>query len=227
MKILMCCCDEYHCIDPSKIQNFYARAKQRDAVQIEVVRDLCATLSALDAPINNFTHFDTIIGCYPRVIENLFARLNQKAPQILNLRAETVDVIAEKCELPPLDPTLETTLPAFQKESDWIAWYPVIDQSRCTNCGKCVDFCVFGVYKKEEKEVSVIAPSHCKTNCPACARMCPQKAIMFPKIKEMPYNGAEIVSSDIAHDSPTEKSLTARLRARNAVKPPLFKDETP
>ena len=35
-------------------------------------------------------------------------------------------------------------------------------------------------------------PANCKTNCPACARICPEAAIMFPKLEEAPINGAAI-----------------------------------
>ena len=35
-------------------------------------------------------------------------------------------------------------------------------------------------------------PTLCKTNCPACARVCPQKAIIFPKYTESPVNGDEV-----------------------------------
>ncbi|MFW6152431.1 MAG: hypothetical protein ACOC6C_05595, partial [Verrucomicrobiota bacterium] len=35
-------------------------------------------------------------------------------------------------------------------------------------------------------------PANCKTNCPACARICPEAAIMFPKFHESPVNGDQI-----------------------------------
>jgi Pyruvate/2-oxoacid:ferredoxin oxidoreductase delta subunit len=60
-------------------------------------------------------------------------------------------------------------------------WYPVMDGSRCINCGHCLQFCLFGVYGTgSDGQVDVRNPDQCKTGCPACARICPQSAIMFP-----------------------------------------------
>ncbi len=61
-------------------------------------------------------------------------------------------------------------------------WYPVIDYGRCTNCLECLNFCLFGVYGLDEREVIVAeAPDACRPGCPACARICPAGAIMFPE----------------------------------------------
>lgn len=76
-------------------------------------------------------------------------------------------------------PVVEVTMPP----SDWPSWFPVIDYSRCTACGQCADFCLFGVYEKTPERVTVTNPQGCKYNCPACARICPQTAIIFPKYK--------------------------------------------
>ncbi len=60
-------------------------------------------------------------------------------------------------------------------------WYPVIDYSRCANCGQCRQFCLFDVYGEDEAgAIRAVAPDNCKDGCPACARVCPHGAIMFP-----------------------------------------------
>jgi Pyruvate/2-oxoacid:ferredoxin oxidoreductase delta subunit len=60
-------------------------------------------------------------------------------------------------------------------------WYPVIDCSRCVNCKQCMQFCLFGVYSLDASgAVRVASPDRCKTGCPACSRICPRGAIMFP-----------------------------------------------
>jgi Pyruvate/2-oxoacid:ferredoxin oxidoreductase delta subunit len=60
-------------------------------------------------------------------------------------------------------------------------WYPVLDGSRCVNCQHCLQFCLFGVYELDaEGKVAVCNPDQCKPGCPACSRICPQSAIMFP-----------------------------------------------
>jgi Pyruvate/2-oxoacid:ferredoxin oxidoreductase delta subunit len=70
------------------------------------------------------------------------------------------------------------------KHGDWKPWFPVIDYDRCTNCMQCLSFCLFGVYGvDEEQKIQVQNNDNCKTNCPACSRVCPEAAIMFPKYK--------------------------------------------
>jgi Pyruvate/2-oxoacid:ferredoxin oxidoreductase delta subunit len=75
----------------------------------------------------------------------------------------------------------------------WKPWFPVIDYSRCTNCMQCLSFCLFDVYGvSESNKIQVQNNDNCKTNCPACSRVCPEVAIMFPKYQAGPINGDEI-----------------------------------
>ncbi len=63
-------------------------------------------------------------------------------------------------------------------------WYPVIDFSRCTNCMECIDFCLFGVYGVDRAETILVEqPDNCRKGCPACSRVCPENAIIFPQHK--------------------------------------------
>ena len=94
----------------------------------------------------------------------------------------------EQHGLKPILQTANRQLPTVS----WVPWFPVIDYDRCRNCKQCLNFCLFGVYQlSPEGKVEVQNPSGCKTNCPACARMCPQKAIIFPKYADAPINGDE------------------------------------
>jgi hypothetical protein len=71
-------------------------------------------------------------------------------------------------------------------------WYPVIDYSRCTNCMECIDFCLFGVYGVDQLDrILVEQQDNCKKGCPACSRVCPENAIMFPGHKASAIAGAE------------------------------------
>jgi len=80
----------------------------------------------------------------------------------------------------------------------WRPWFPVIDYDRCTNCMQCLSFCLFGVYGVDEgKRIQVQNNDNCKTNCPACSRVCPEAAIMFPKYKAGPINGDVVSDSDL------------------------------
>ena len=71
-------------------------------------------------------------------------------------------------------------------------WYPVIDYSRCTNCMECIDFCLFGVYGLDSlSRILVESQDNCKKGCPACSRVCPENAIIFPQHKSAAIAGAE------------------------------------
>jgi len=84
------------------------------------------------------------------------------------------------------------------KHGDWKPWFPVIDYDRCTNCMQCLSFCLFGVYGvDEEQKIQVQNNDNCKTNCPACSRVCPEAAIMFPKYKAGPINGDVVSDADL------------------------------
>jgi Pyruvate/2-oxoacid:ferredoxin oxidoreductase delta subunit len=72
-------------------------------------------------------------------------------------------------------------------------WYPVIDYSRCTNCMECIDFCLFGVYGVDSLDrINVENQDNCKRGCPACSRVCPEHAIMFPDYKTPAIAGAPV-----------------------------------
>ena len=61
-------------------------------------------------------------------------------------------------------------------------WYPVIDYDQCTNCMECMDFCLFGVYGVDATAtLRVSQQDQCRQDCPACSRVCPVGAIVFPK----------------------------------------------
>lgn len=84
------------------------------------------------------------------------------------------------------------------KHGEWKPWFPVIDFDRCTNCMQCLSFCLFGVYGVDEHaRIQVQNNDNCKTNCPACSRVCPEAAIMFPKYKAGPINGDVVTDADL------------------------------
>jgi NAD-dependent dihydropyrimidine dehydrogenase PreA subunit len=109
-----------------------------------------------------------------------------------------------------------------ERPGQWTPWFPVIDYERCTNCMQCLSFCLFDVYSvDEDSQITVQHESNCKTNCPACSRVCPEAAIMFPKYTKGPINGDQVRAADLESESMKVDisallggDLYARLRSR-------------
>jgi NAD-dependent dihydropyrimidine dehydrogenase PreA subunit len=84
----------------------------------------------------------------------------------------------------------------------WKPWFPVIDFGRCTNCMQCLSFCLFDVYGVSQGgKIQVQNQNNCKTDCPACSRVCPEVAILFPKYRHGPINGDEVSADDLRREA--------------------------
>ncbi|MEX0741891.1 MAG: ferredoxin family protein, partial [Phycisphaeraceae bacterium] len=84
----------------------------------------------------------------------------------------------------------------------WKPWFPVIDYDRCTNCMQCLSFCLFDVYgTSNDGQIQVQNNDNCKTDCPACSRVCPEVAIMFPKYSGGPINGDVVRDEDMKREA--------------------------
>jgi NAD-dependent dihydropyrimidine dehydrogenase PreA subunit len=84
----------------------------------------------------------------------------------------------------------------------WKPWFPVIDYKRCTNCMQCLSFCLFDVYGvSSDHKIQVQNQSNCKTDCPACSRVCPEVAILFPKYRHGPIHGGEVHEDDLRREA--------------------------
>ena len=111
---------------------------------------------------------------------------------IRNLATADVVALAESIRA-------ELNLP---KPGGWKPWFPVIDYDRCTNCMQCLSFCLFDVYGIDaDKKIQVQNNTKCKTDCPACSRVCPEVAILFPKYKHGPINGDEVNADDTRRET--------------------------
>ena len=144
---------------------------------------------------NNTDEF-LIIACYPRSISLLLGKcgIDIKSMNLnyINFRELNNIQIFKEIDtfLESEDRIRNSNYLTYNKE--WPSWFPMIDYSRCNSCGQCSDFCLFGVYEKIDNKVVVVNPKGCKYKCPACARICPQIAIIFPKYE---HSGA-IAGSD-------------------------------
>ncbi len=133
----------------------------------------------------------------PRVTE-MFPRSERKI-YCLDMRvtdgdrlADEVRRIADLSELEVLEAS-EHSQPLRFEDPATRRWYPVIDFSRCTNCMECIDFCLFGVYGLDDAETILVEqPDNCRKGCPACSRVCPAGAIMFPQHKAPAIAGAAV-----------------------------------
>ena len=126
---------------------------------------------------------------------------------------------------PPRDAKGRAAHPApefpAKKPGEWIPWFPVIDYDRCENCRQCLQFCLFGVYAADEGgKVRVAKPANCKTGCPACARICPHAAIIFPKYAEGSISGDDAPPSaeEGRPEKPIDFSSLAGLDIHEAIR---------
>ncbi len=115
----------------------------------------------------------------------------------------------------------EPAQPVRVQEESGRRWYPVIDFSRCTNCMECIDFCLFGVYGVDNVETILVEqPDNCRKGCPACSRVCPENAIIFPQHKTPAIAGSPEISGGLKIDlsllfgAPDGKESAVEIAAR-------------
>lgn len=107
----------------------------------------------------------------------------------------------QNLESPALPSTPHSALRIPNSDESARRWYPVIDFSRCTNCMECIDFCLFGVYGVDHAETILVEqPDNCRKGCPACSRVCPENAIIFPQHKTPTIAGAPVVAGSLKID---------------------------
>ena len=136
-----------------------------------------------------------VLGLFPEqkapTLEDATGRVNIESRDITGLDADGIVSLVEK--------TRGTT--SMNEPGVWKPWFPVIDYSRCTNCMQCLSFCLFDVYGVSgEGKIQVQNNDNCKTNCPACSRVCPEVAIMFPKYSAGPINGDVVNEADLGRE---------------------------
>jgi len=201
---LFCTCAHYDIV-PEASKGRILSGLSQAGLKIEMVDDLCGLAANRDPRLRSWAQAPSlaIVACFPRAIRWLFHAagvppLNGQV-RVFNMRTqmpeEIISAISD-CGLRTADSGRAANHQSaiINPQSAWVPWFPVIDYDRCKSCKQCLNFCLFGVYElSEQGKVEVRKPAGCKTNCPACARMCPQHAIIFPKYGEAPINGDEVV----------------------------------
>ncbi|NLC80677.1 MAG: hypothetical protein GX748_05790, partial [Lentisphaerae bacterium] len=124
------------------------------------IRHLAARVLATEPPALSLEPgTEYWIGCRrPRTVRALLAHAG------IALDGVTVHWLADETAMPLSPSGIQPGHP----------WFPVIDRDHCQNCDQCRQFCLFGVYARDDAGRVVVAhPLHCKPGCPACARLCP------------------------------------------------------
>lgn len=206
-KIVFCNC-AYTRILPEPTKQAVRDDLERSGVAFDEVEDLCRMAAKKDPALDDIAESETvhIAACYPRAVKWLFhaagKTLDTETVHVHNMREEAPEAITSKLvgELPQRPEPLEI-VKAEKPEDPWKPWFPVIDFDRCTNCMQCLSFCLFDVYGvSDDKQIQVQNPTKCKTDCPACSRVCPEAAILFPKYRAAPINGAEVSEDDLRRE---------------------------
>lgn len=193
MKITICACASRTFINKEKVAQIAAAAKQ-GGMDVEIVGDLCELCETKDEQVHEIAQ-TTIVACHARAVKSLMAFAGEADCKSIDLRSQSLEDVlkALDIEAAPADAADEwkEVLATFPSRLGEDAWYPTLDKDACAECGKCLEFCPFGVYEMVDDRVAVVQPQHCKNNCPACARQCPTSAIIFPKYDRSPINGGE------------------------------------
>ena len=202
-RILLCRC-ERSAVVPPDAQAAVLAGLAVAGVPVVTVADLCGRCAGRDPALLVLAEEAsalTVVACHSRAVRWLLhaagVRLPPERLHVLDMRTQTSAAILGQLSAVPTathTPVAEAA-PAAPAADDWPPWFPVIDYARCTQCKQCLSFCLFGVYALSPVgQVYVANPQNCKNNCPACARICPAVAIMFPKLpaNEAPLNGDEI-----------------------------------
>lgn len=206
--IILCSC-QGNVVNPELLESIENHISEK-GISYHRVKDLCSVCATKKDQIRKVFHSHekhTIFACYPRTVEKLLEyadiKLSKEYFETVNLREIPSQDLTEKLKVLTRNKKNQEII-EISGEKDWPAWYPVIDKERCTVCGQCADFCLFGVYEKSQDEIRVVQPQQCKNNCPACARICPQTAIIFPKYE---LGGAIAGSGSIDEEEEQKRRL--------------------
>jgi len=193
MKITICACASRTFINKEKVAQIAVAAKQ-GGMDVEIVSDLCELCEVYDKKVHEIAH-TTIVACHARAVKSLMAFAGEPDCKSIDLRSQSQEDVLRALGIEAAPSAAiddwRKQIASFPSKPGEDAWYPTLDKDVCAECGKCFEFCPFGVYEMVNDRVTVVHPQQCKNNCPACARQCPVSAIIFPKYDRSPINGGE------------------------------------
>jgi NAD-dependent dihydropyrimidine dehydrogenase PreA subunit len=206
--VLFCNCSHKDVVpDAVRREVLAGLAGSRD-VDVVATPDLCGMAAERDGRLAELAKAErlTIVACRPRAVTWLLrwagVTLDPARAQVLDMRRLSAGEVLAACGVAgaaDAPGAASRPVPDVSAPAGWVPWFPVLDYDRCVNCKQCMSFCPFGVYAlSAERKVEVRNPRSCKDGCPACARMCPELAIVFPKVKETPIDGAEVSGEHVA-----------------------------
>lgn len=216
----LCACVSRNFIDKERIARLAAKASL-NGWEVRIEPDLCELAADRGDEMKSIAE-GVIVGCHERALKSIVESTGMTPGKLLNARENDAETLLN--EIGILSPEESVKLEEYRSiiadmpgKYGEDAWYPVLDKDVCAECSKCLDYCPFGVYEMVDDRVRVMHPHNCKNNCPACARLCPANAVIFPKYSQSPINGGE-AEEDEATQLDTKalyaKAFKERLEAR-------------